>query len=176
MSFNKYCLTIGGSHPTSQAGIQSDLLCAMFWNIYSGSIITSVTAQNQQSFKQKKNVSSSLLKSQIHSFVELFTKPYTKIGLISNSKHYQILTQEKKLFGYLLCDPILKTTTGYQTCNKLSHLLKFIKKSCDFITPNFEEFSSLCKQTFNTQQEIYQALKTSQKTTNAKFFSKGGIA
>ena len=169
----KSCLTIGGSHPTSQAGIQTDLLCSYFWQTYCSSIVSTVTAQNKYQFIDKVTVSSDLLEKQIISNLEVLPKPYVKIGMINNKNHYNIIKKYKSSFSYILLDPIISTTTGEKIIT-IDKMVNFIKLYCDFITPNFEEFKLLSKNPLDNEKNIKSSLKNFSKEYKCSIFLKGG--
>ena len=58
-------LTIGGSDPSSGAGIQSDIKTFLNFNVYGLTAITAVTSQNTKKVLNIEPVSKKSLKSQI---------------------------------------------------------------------------------------------------------------
>ena len=168
------CLTIGGSHPTSEAGIQADLNCGYFWGTYNASIISTVTAQNKHKFNQKLPIPNDLFEKQIITSLEVLPKPYVKIGMISQKDHYSIIKSYQSRFSYILYDPILSTTTNETIINTTKEMLSFISSCCSFITPNFEEFKTIANCSLNSESFIIQTLKKFSNQYSCSIFLKGG--
>ena len=58
-------LSIGGSDPSSGAGIQSDIKTFAEFNVYGLTVITAITGQNTSSFGMVEPVSNRILKNQL---------------------------------------------------------------------------------------------------------------
>ena len=83
-------LSIGGSDPSSGAGIQSDL--RMFSsNVHWLTVITTVTAQNTSKFGIVEQVSEKILKSQLQSIISDFKIDGIKIGMVYDSQIIKII-------------------------------------------------------------------------------------
>ena len=65
-------LSIGGSDPSSGAGIQSDIKTFDSLNVYGVTAITAITSQNTSSFGIIEPISKKILKSQIDSIFSDF--------------------------------------------------------------------------------------------------------
>ena len=57
-------LSIGGSDPSSGAGIQSDIKAFSLFNVHCLTVITTITSQNTSSFGMIEPVSEKILKNQ----------------------------------------------------------------------------------------------------------------
>ena len=57
-------LSIGGSDPSSGAGIQSDIKAFSSFNVHCLTVITAITSQNTSSFGMIEPVSQKILKKQ----------------------------------------------------------------------------------------------------------------
>ena len=60
-------LSIGGSDPSSGAGIQSDIKTFSSFNVHGLTVITAITGQNTSSFGVIEPVSQKILKNQLYS-------------------------------------------------------------------------------------------------------------
>ena len=60
-------LSIGGSDPSTGAGIQSDIKTFSSLNVHVLTVITAITSQNTSSFEMTEPVSEKILESQIQS-------------------------------------------------------------------------------------------------------------
>ena len=106
-------LSIGGSDPSSGAGIQSDIKTFSSFNVYCLTIITAITSQNTSSFGMIEPVSQKILKNQLDSVISDFKIDGIKIAMVYNSQIIKVLYQQlKKLKVPIVIDPVLKSTTG----------------------------------------------------------------
>ena len=78
-------LSIGGSDPSSGAGIQNDIKTITELDAYCLTIITAITSQNTEKFFQVEPVSSKMIISQIDSILSDFKIDAIKIGMVYNS-------------------------------------------------------------------------------------------
>ncbi len=78
-------LSIGGSDPSSGAGIQSDVKTFDSLNAYGLTAITAVTGQNTSKFGMIQPVSKKILKNQLDSIFSDFIIDGIKIGMVYNS-------------------------------------------------------------------------------------------
>ena len=65
-------LSIGGSDPSSGAGIQSDIKTFSTLNVHGLTIITAITGQNTTNFSLVEAVSKKILKNQLESIISDF--------------------------------------------------------------------------------------------------------
>ncbi len=78
-------LSIGGSDPSSGAGIQSDVKSFSEFGVYGLTVITAITGQNTSSFGMIEVVSKRILKNQLESVLSDFKIDGIKIGMVFNS-------------------------------------------------------------------------------------------
>ena len=106
-------LSIGGSDPSSGAGIQSDIKIFSSFNTHCLTVITAITSQNTSRFGMVEPVSEKILKNQLVSVMSDFKIDGIKIGMVYNSQIIKVLYQQlKKLKVPLVIDPVFKSTTG----------------------------------------------------------------
>ena len=79
-------LSIGGSDPSSGAGIQSDVKDFAGFNVHGLTVITAITSQNTSSFGMIEPVSQKILKNQLESIISDFKIDGIKIGMVFNSQ------------------------------------------------------------------------------------------
>ena len=89
-------LSIGGSDPSSGAGIQSDVKLFANMDVSVFTIITAITGQNTSNFGSVEPVSIKILKNQLDSIISDFKIDGIKIGMVYNSKIIKILFKELK--------------------------------------------------------------------------------
>ena len=159
-------LSIGGSDPSSGAGIQSDVKAFAEFNAYGLTVITAITGQNTSSFGMIEPVSQKILKNQLESIISDFKIDGIKIGMVFNSKIIKILySQLKKLKIPIVVDPVLKSTTGGALIERsaVSDFQKYIVPLATIITPNKFEAEILSKVKINSKSNLEKSAKIIQK-------------
>ena len=147
-------LSIGGSDPSSGAGIQSDIKTFSALDAYGLTIITSVTGQNTSNFGMIETVSKNILKNQLESVISDFKIDGIKIGMVYNSEVIKIVHKYlKKLKIPIIVDPVIKSTTGGMLIEKaaIMDFKKFIIPLATIITPNKFEAEILTKMKINSK-------------------------
>ena len=132
-------LTIGGSDPSSGAGIQSDIRTFSDFGVYGFTAITTITSQNTKQVSNIEPVSKKSLKSQLDSILSDFHIDAIKIGMVYNSDIIKVIHSEfRNNHVPLIVDPIIKSTTGSALLKKsaLSDYKKMIIPLANIITPN----------------------------------------
>ncbi len=159
-------LSIGGSDPSSGAGIQSDIKIFSALDAYGLTIITSVTGQNTSNFGMVEPVSKNILKNQLESVISDFKIDGIKIGMVYNSETIKIVYKYlKKLKIPIIVDPVIKSTTGGILIKKsaISDFKKFIIPLATIITPNKFEAEILTKTKINSKNTPEKIAKMMQK-------------
>jgi len=132
-------LTVGGSDPSSGAGIQSDIRTFSDFDAYGFTAITAITSQNTKQVSNIEPVSKKSLKSQLNSILSDFHIDAIKIGMVYNSDIIKIIHSEfRNNHVPIIVDPIIKSTTGNLLLKKnaLSDYTKMIIPLANIITPN----------------------------------------
>ncbi len=112
-------LSIGGSDPSSGAGIQSDIKTFSTLNVHGLTVITAITGQNTSNFGMIEPVSKKILENQLESIITDFKIDGIKIGMVYNSEIIKTIYQYlKKLDIPIVVDPVIKSTTGAMLIEK----------------------------------------------------------
>ena len=159
-------LSIGGSDPSSGAGIQGDVKSFSEFGAYGLTVITAITSQNTSSFGMIEPVSRKILKNQLESVLTDFKIDGIKIGMVFNSEIIKTLYQQlKKLKIPIVVDPVIKSTTGGALIeNKaIKDFQKYIIPLATVITPNKFEAEILSKLRVNSKNTIEKIAKNIQK-------------
>lgn len=159
-------LSIGGSDPSSGAGIQSDIKTFSTLNVHGLTVITAITSQNTSSFGSVEPVSQKILKNQIESIMSDFKIDGIKIGMVYNSQIIKILSNQlQKLKIPIVVDPVIKSTTGGALIEKSAMIdfQKYIIPLATIITPNRFEAEMLSKIKINSKKSLGLAAKKIQK-------------
>lgn len=150
-------LSIGGSDPSSGAGIQSDIKTFYSLNVHGLTIITAITGQNTSTFGMVEPVSQEILKNQLGTILGDFKIDGIKIGMVFNSQTIRILYRElKKIKIPIVVDPVIKSTTGGLLIKKsaIKDFRKYMIPLATVITPNKFEAEILSKTKFNSENSF----------------------
>jgi len=159
-------LSIGGSDPSSGAGIQSDIKTFSLFNAHCLTVITAITGQNTSSFGMIEPVSQKILENQLELVISDFKIDGIKIGMVYNSQIIKVLyNQLKKLKVPIVIDPVLKSTTGGSLIENsaIKDFQKFMIPLATVITPNKFEAEILSKIKINAKNTPEKAAKIIQK-------------
>ena len=159
-------LSIGGSDPSSGAGIQSDIKTFSSFNAYGLTVITAITSQNTSGFGIVEPVSQKILKNQLELVISDFKIDGIKIGMVYNSQIIKVLYHQlKKLKIPIVIDPILKSTTGRSLIENsaIKDFEKFLIPLATIITPNKFEAEILSKTKINQKNTLEKIAKIIQK-------------
>jgi hydroxymethylpyrimidine/phosphomethylpyrimidine kinase len=153
-------LSIGGSDPSSGAGIQSDIKTFDLLNAHGLTVITAITGQNTSSFGMIEPVSQKILKNQLDSVMSDFKIDGIKIGMVYNSEIIKTIYRELKNKKILIVlDPIIKSTTGGLLIEKtaINDFKKFLIPLATVITPNKFEAEFLSKIKIDSKKSLQKA-------------------
>ena len=75
-------LSIGGSDPSSGAGIQSDVKTFENHGVYGFTVITAITSQNTKKISEILPIPAKTVKSQLKSILDDFQIDAIKIGMV----------------------------------------------------------------------------------------------
>jgi len=132
-------LSIGGSDPSSGAGIQSDIKTFSNHDVYGFTVVTAITTQNTRKVTSVEPVSAKSLMAQIDSILSDFHIDAIKIGMVYNSQIIKVIHSKlRNIKVPIVIDPIIKSTTGATLLKKsaLHDYKKMIVPLADVITPN----------------------------------------
>jgi len=159
-------LSIGGSDPSSGAGIQSDVKTFSSFNAHCLTVITAITSQNTSSFGMIEPVSEKILKNQLVSVISDFKIDGIKIGMVYNSQIIKVLYQQlKKLKIPIVIDPVFKSTTGGSLIESsaIKDFQKFLIPLATVITPNKFEAELISKTKISSKNTPEKVAKIIQK-------------
>ena len=131
-------LSIGGSDPSSGAGIQSDIKTFSNHDVYGFTVITAITSQNTRKVTSIEPVSVKSIRAQLDSVLSDFDIDGIKIGMVYNSQIIRTIHSKlKNIKVPMILDPIIKSTTGTILLKKnaLRDYKKMMIPLADVITP-----------------------------------------
>ena len=135
-------LSIGGSDPSSGAGIQSDVKTFENHGVYGLTVITAITSQNTKKISKIIPISPIDIKSQLVAVLSDFQIDAIKIGMVYNSSIIRaIYSTIKNQKCPIIVDPILESTTKTILLKKsaIRDYKKMIIPLATIITPNKKE-------------------------------------
>lgn len=139
-------LSIGGSDPSSGAGIQSDIKTFSNNDAYGFTVVTAITSQNTKKVTSIEPVSAKSLRAQLDSILADFHIDAIKIGMVYNSQIIKVIHSKlRNIRVPIVVDPIIKSTTGAMLLKKnaLRDYKKMMVPLADVITPNKFEAKAL---------------------------------
>jgi hydroxymethylpyrimidine/phosphomethylpyrimidine kinase len=155
-------LSIGGSDPSSGAGIQSDVKTFASLNAYGLTTITAITSQNTSKFGMIQPVSKTILKNQLNSIFSDFDVDGIKIGMVYNSEIIKTIFQTLKKYSIpIILDPVIQSTTGGMLIQKsaVNDFKKFLIPISTVITPNKFEAEFISGVKINSKKSLQKAGK-----------------
>jgi hydroxymethylpyrimidine/phosphomethylpyrimidine kinase len=150
-------LSIGGSDPSSGAGIQSDIKTFDSLNAYGLTAITAITSQNTSDFGIIEPISKKIMQSQMDSIFSDFKIDGIKIGMVYNSEIIKVIHKEIKNENIpIVLDPLIKSTTGGLLIEKsaMTDFKKFLIPLATIITPNKFEAEFISKNKINSRKSL----------------------
>jgi len=159
-------LSIGGSDPSSGAGIQSDVKTFASLNAHGLTAITSITGQNTSKFGMIQPVSKSILKNQLDLIFSDFIIDGIKIGMVYNSEIIKIIYEVLKKHSVpIIVDPVIKSTTGKMLIKKsaMNDFKKYLIPIATILTPNKFEAEFISGTRINSKNSLQKVGKIIQK-------------
>jgi len=155
-------LSIGGSDPSSGAGIQSDVKTFASLNAYGLTTITAITGQNTSKFGMVQPVSKTILKNQLDSIFSDFKIEGIKIGMVYNSEIIKTIYHALKKYSIpIIVDPVIKSTTGGNLIQKsaVEDFKKYLIPIATVITPNKFEAEFISEKKINSKNSLQKVAK-----------------
>ena len=139
-------LSIGGSDPSSGAGIQSDIKTFENHNVYGFTVITAITSQNTKKISKIAPITAKNIRAQLESILSDFQIDAIKIGMVYDTPIIKIInTMIKNQKCPIVVDPIIESTTKKILLKKsaINSYKKNIIPLATIITPNKKEAKML---------------------------------
>lgn len=152
-------LSIGGSDPSSGAGIQSDVKTFENHDVYGFTVITAITSQNTKKISKIAPISAKDIRTQLESVLSDFQIDAIKIGMVYDSSIIKIVnTMIKNQKCPIVVDPIIESTTKKILLKKsaIDSYKKYIIPLATIITPNKKEAKMLsgCSKAEDAAKEL----------------------
>lgn len=159
-------LAIGGSDPSSGAGIQSDIKASQVLGANCFSVITTITAQNSKKFSLAEPIPVRSVEAQLESILSDFKVNVIVIGMVYD--HSTIKKIHDKLEGKkipIILDPVIKSTTGGVLLKKdaITSLKRFLIPISHVITPNVAEAEAISGVKIRKYDDLIRAAESISK-------------
>lgn len=135
-------LSIGGSDPSSGAGIQGDIRVLSALGAHCATAITAVTAQGTSSYSGTHAVAPRAIRAQIDSVLADIAPDAIKVGMLHTAAAVRAVASAIRGAGVpVVVDPVVRSTTGgiLMRASALPAFRSEIVPLADAITPNLEE-------------------------------------
>jgi hydroxymethylpyrimidine/phosphomethylpyrimidine kinase len=157
----KTVLTIGGSDPSAEAGIQVDLQVFNSLKVRGISSITAITAQNDERFYSLNPIPSTLLREQLRSVVGRYRPDVVKVGLLGTVENVMAVCRflEKENIDQVVLDPVFKSSTDAVLLvpKGVAILKDFLIPKVLVVTPNLSEAEALTGLKVTSLDEMKEA-------------------
>jgi len=141
--------TIAGSDSGGGAGIQADLKVMNAFGVHGCSVITALTAQNSLVVESVQPVSANMLRAQLEALFIDLPPAAIKTGMLGSTEACSVISEYLSAPGTpcppLICDPILKSTSGADLLDPeaIDILVSGIVPHATVLTPNLPEASAI---------------------------------
>ncbi len=158
-------LTFSGSDSAGLAGMQMDVKVQHAFQVHCLSVLTAVTAQNNQQVLAVNAVEKAMFDAQIQA-VSVFRPNVIKTGFIASEAQAKQITAVRRGLGIpLICDPVGAATSGtelhdQQNIESHRNINRLLLTHCTLITPNIPEAQALVGFDIETAGDIIKAAKT----------------
>jgi len=157
----KIALAIGGSDPTSGAGIQSDLKTFKSFDVYGLSILTSLTAQNTEGIVDIYDLPPNFFRVQLDTLLRDVSPDASKTGMLFSAEIIKIVAEKIRQYSLenLVVDPVIASSTGVPLVknNALELMKDYLFPLAKVITPNIYEASLFTEINIQDEEDMKKA-------------------
>ena len=159
-------ISIGGSDPSSGAGIQSDIKTFEILGANGFTVITAITSQNTINFSKVETISPKMIKAQLESIFSDFKINAIKIGMVYNSPTIKAIYSVLRSKSIpIVVDPVITASTGGVLLKKTSFLdfKKYLIPISYVITPNVAEAEKITGIKIKKKEDLEKGAKALQR-------------
>ena len=172
-------LSIAGSDPSGGAGIQADIKTASALGIYSGAVITSLTAQNTRGVSAIRPVPASFVVEQYVSVVTDLNVQVVKIGMLGTVEVVGAVAEalHRHPVPNIMLDPVMVASSGDRLISEdaVNAIREHLLPLATLVTPNLPEAAALLDWPLpHDEQSMIAAANALRKTGAGAVLVKGG--
>jgi hydroxymethylpyrimidine kinase/phosphomethylpyrimidine kinase/thiamine-phosphate diphosphorylase len=149
--------TIAGSDPGGGAGIQADTKTMNALGVHACAVISALTAQNTLAVSLVEHPSLPMLQAQLDLLAADLPPVAVKLGMLGPPSAIQAISATlKTLNTYVICDPVMVSTSGHSLlqAQSMEALTQTLLPLVDLITPNRFEAELLTQRRIETHQDV----------------------
>lgn len=149
--------SIAGSDPGGGAGLQADLKTFQGLEVYGGTIISALTAQNTTGVFRVAPVAPDFLREQIERLAADLPPVAIKLGMLGGAEQVGVIADFLDTTdAWVVCDPVLAATHGVPLLDAegLRLLRERVLPRADLVTPNLPELGKLLGSDFQGLESI----------------------
>jgi len=140
----KVVMSVAGSDSSGGAGVQADLRTFAALGVYGAAVVTSVTAQNSEGVRCRRDMSPELVRAQIEAVVEDIGVDFAKTGMLASSAIVECVAEVLHRYNIpFVLDPVLEAGAGGKLLDEdaLPTLIERLLPLAVVTTPNVAEAS-----------------------------------
>lgn len=175
-------LSIAGSDPSGGAGIQADIKTATALGVYSGAVITSLTAQNTRGVSAVWPVPASFVFEQYISVVTDLNVRAVKIGMLGTVEVVEVIAEALRRYPvpHVVLDPVMVASSGDRLISEdaVNAVRQLLLPLATLITPNLPEAAALldCPVPYDEQTMTTAARALQEAGANAVLVKGGHLS
>ena len=154
-------LSIAGSDPSGGAGIQADLKTATALGVYSGAVVTALTAQNTLGVQAIHQVPAEFVAEQLRSVLGDLDVVAVKIGMLGTAEVARTVAQALREHGvpHVVLDPVMVATSGDRLVpeDAVATIREVLLPLSTVVTPNVPEAALLAGLRVGTVDDLETA-------------------
>ena len=151
----KYILSIAGSDPMGASGIDTDKRAGEAQDAHVATIITTISAQNNEECLSLQSLSREQILDQYRSISKATPPDAIKIGMLASVEAVEAVVEILETQSPFVFDPVI-ATNGVKASMR-PHLKSEAHTMVDIITPNLHEAGQLVSQKIEDADEIREA-------------------
>ena len=153
------CIAISATDPSSGAGAQLDVRLLDSHGIYPVSVISGVTVQDIDTFKDFSPVSLPIFISQLEIALNKFPATIIKVGMLGDNcaEALKEMLDANSIQHKLVLDPILSSSSGFSVAS--AKALSSLFSKCFLITPNIPEMEFFINRKILCKEDMLSAVR-----------------
>jgi hydroxymethylpyrimidine/phosphomethylpyrimidine kinase len=173
----KSVLTIAGSDPSGGAGIQADLAAFAYTGVHGCTVITCVTAQNQNKVSKIHAVPMDIIEAQLDVVLKDQKISACKTGMLYSPDIVKLIADKSTKWDFpLIVDPVIKASAGQSLSTEgfVDAVIKHLIPRATVFMPNVPEACAVTGKEITSLDEMEAACRTIQEMGCDFVLIKGG--
>ena len=171
-------LTIAGSDASGGAGIEADIKTFHAFGVYGAAVITAVVAENTTGVQGIFPIPPGFVGLQIGSVLDDIGADSVKLGMLFDEGIIEVVAAGLKKYSppCIVVDPVMMAKNGDPLLKPeaVAALVDLIFPLAAVVTPNLNEAEALTGGRIETDEDLYEALRTIRSKGPGSVIIKGG--